>query len=73
MYVELKSLEIRTEVWQEPNEVLTDGDGREERLNPLEARWNHEPVDHTRSRGRDRLEHGCPYSREDDVEFNVRI
>lgn len=71
LYVELKSLEIRTETWQE----TLDGQegGAEARFNPLEAGWNHEPLDHTRSRGRDRLDYGCPYSRADDVEFNVRF
>lgn len=72
LYIELKSLEIRTEVWQEPAEILGEEGGRDEDgLNPLEARWNHEPLDHTRSRGRDRLENGCPYSRQDGVAFNV--
>lgn len=73
LYIELKSLEIRTEVWEEPVEVLGEGKGSEERLNPLEARWNHEPLDHTRSGGRGRLDYGCSYSREDGVEFKVRF
>lgn len=75
MYIELKSLEIRTDVQQKPTgatEEEGEEEEREERLNPLEASWNHEPLDHTRSRGKGRLEYGCPYSREDGVESNVR-
>lgn len=74
MYIELKSIEIRTEVQDMSRMGGTEGReaGARDSRNPLEASWNHEPLDHTRSRGKDRLEFGCPYSREDGVEFNVR-
>lgn len=74
LYVELKRLEIRTEAWKEPPVVLGEQqEGAEEKhLNPLEAHWNHEPLDHTKKRRQDRLEHGCPYSRQDGVELKVR-
>lgn len=71
MYIELKSIEIRTEV--EESSKTGGTEGREaESQNPLEETWNHEPLDHTKSTGKDRLVYGCPYSREDGVKFNVR-
>lgn len=76
MYIELKSIEIRTEVQQESSTTEGTEDpeaGNGESQNPLEAGWNHEPLDYTRSRGEGRLEYGCPYSREKGVTFNVRI
>lgn len=66
VFIEVKSIEIRTEVHQPPVEgkgkpgVRDDEDVRH---HPLEANWNHEPLDHTRSGGQGRLEYGCPFSR----------
>lgn len=66
VFIELKSIEIRTEVQQLPAKKQGErgkGEGASVRHHPLEANWNHEPLDHTRSRGQGRLEYGCPFSR----------
>ncbi|CAM9671087.1 unnamed protein product, partial [Ectocarpus sp. 12 AP-2014] len=64
VYIEVKHIEIRVQT----AETTEDQEQEQEQRDPLEANWNHEPLDHTKSHGQGRLEYGCPYSRLDGTE-----
>ena len=61
VYIELKSIEIRTET---DTAVGDDADA-------VEELWNQEPLDHTRHQGAGRADYGCPFSSEDGPSFEV--
>lgn len=62
VYIELKGIEIRTE---------TDSSSGAHVDLIIEEPWNQEPLDHTRHQGAGRVDYGCPFSRVDDLSFEV--